>query len=172
MYHSSASSSPTMSENGNLTNSFIITANGLVSRDTSLQVDDGRKQSQTSDKNTTNDAQKKPLRRLNNTNCEIQNDATILEHMPALFERFVEVVDSVTKESCQMMMCKACRFLLKKNADILLGHLCKQKDIDRFSSIPIENNQLIFRSKPKNRATPIWDVSRLIEFEEKLKPIS
>lgn len=171
---SSTSSSPvqTMSENTNLINSFIIT-NGLVSRLSGGLNEPSLQASQCGDKKTqlnskmmktsspaggTSIVQKKPLRKLNNTNCVVQSDATILKIIPHLFERFVEMVDSNTKDSCQVMMCKTCRFLLKKNTDILLGHLCKQKDIDKFSSVPIINNQLIFRSKPKNRATPIWDV--------------
>lgn len=176
---SSESSSPiqSMSENSNLVNSFIIT-NGLVSRLSDINgsknalsllnnLDKNNKQSPKFSSDETSITQKKPLRRLNNSNCEIQNDLTIMKSIPNLYERFIEVCDSVTKKSCQVFMCKACRCLLKKNTDILLGHLCKQKDIEKFSPFPVVNNQLVFRSKPKNRATPIWD-----EFEEVVEPSS
>ena len=174
---SSASSSPiqSMSENNNsLSNTSF--ANGLlISRlnDDSLSPTNEKKNQIKLNKNAnTSDSisiiqKKQPLKKLNNNNLnfEIESDSKLLKMIPQLYERFLSVVDSVTKAFCHVLMCKSCRCLMKKNTEILLGHLCKQKDIDKFAAVPIRNNQLVFRSKPKNRATGIWD-----EFEEVIEP--
>lgn len=170
---SSPSPNQTMSENSNsLVNSFIIT-NGLFSclsngENCSSKSNEKKSSNQTSStKSTMSNDQKKPFKKLDISNCDLESDATLLKLIPELYERFIEVVDSATLISCQIFMCKSCRCLLKKNSNIILSHICKQKDIEKFSSIPILNNQLVFRSKPKNRATPIWN-----EFQEVVEPVS
>lgn len=107
---------------------------------------------------------KKPLRN-SSSNCDLDSDSALLKVMPQLNDRFVNVVDSVSKQPCQLLMCRSCRCLLKKNADVLSSHLCREKDAEKFINVPILNNQLVFRSKPKNRASDIWN-----EFEEVFEP--
>jgi len=63
------------------------------------------------------------------------------------------------------MTCKSCHVLVKCDTNAINGHLCRQKDVDR--QINTFGTTLMFRSKPKNRATPIWD-----DFEEVIDPNS
>lgn len=167
MYHDGeSSSSPVQTENDPLMSSFI---NGHLA----LLIDDSptsekKKAQQTKlimRSNGTSIVQKKKPLRNSSSNCDLESDSALLKVVPQLNDRFISVVDSVTKEPCQQIMCRSCRCLLKKNADVLSGHLCREKDAEKFINVPILNNQLIFRSKPKNRASDIWN-----EFEEVFEP--
>ena len=169
MYHDGeSSSSPVQTENDPLMGSFI---NGHLAH----LIDD----SPTSEKkktqqpklvvrsNGTSIVQKKKPLRNSSSNCDLESDSALLKVIPQLNDRFISVVDSVNKEPVQLLMCRSCRCLLKKNADVLSGHMCREKDAEKFINVPILNNQLIFRSKPKNRASDIWN-----EFEEVFEPTS
>ncbi|RWS08941.1 hypothetical protein B4U79_01801 [Dinothrombium tinctorium] len=82
-----------------------------------------------------------------------------------IYERYNEVRDAITQEPISYVSCKSCRVLVKRETQSINGHLCRQKDLERQSCKQTSINTLLFRSKPKNRATPIWD-----DFEEVIDP--
>ncbi|RWS25400.1 hypothetical protein B4U80_06965 [Leptotrombidium deliense] len=82
-------------------------------------------------------------------------------------ERYNEVRDAISQETITYLSCKSCRVLVKRDTQSINGHLCRQKDLERQSCKQTPMNTLLFRSKPKNRATPIWD-----DFEEVIDPSS
>lgn len=110
-------------------------------------------------------ADSKANRKLVNA-TEINSDSALVKAVPDVFDRFVEVYDQSTQEACNALMCKTCRLLIKKNVLLVSSHLCKNRDVERHVSLPV-TGKLMFRAKPKNRATPIWD-----EFEEVFEPTS
>ena len=114
---------------------------------------------------TSNGSDSLKKRKLQSAN-EFHNDSTLIKSVPDVYDRFVDVRDHTTNESCNALMCKSCRLLVKKNVLLVSSHLCKQRDVERHISLPVSGT-LLFRSKPKNRATPIWD-----EFEEVFEPSS
>ncbi|XP_015783772.1 uncharacterized protein LOC107361445 isoform X2 [Tetranychus urticae] len=86
---------------------------------------------------------------------------------PLVYEKFNEVKDALTSESIGYLSCKECKALIKRDVRSITGHSCKSKDIARKNASPIDTSSLLFRMKPKSRATPIWDI-----FEEIIDPTS
>lgn len=78
------------------------------------------------------------------------------------WDKFIEVIDIITQESVGYVSCKSCKLIVKCETQLVNSHLCKQKDVDKNCEI---GNNLMFRSKPKSRTTPIWD-----GFEEVIDP--
>ncbi|XP_053202768.1 uncharacterized protein LOC128387589 isoform X2 [Panonychus citri] len=82
-----------------------------------------------------------------------------------VYEKFTEVKDALTSESVGYLSCKECKALIKRDIRNITGHTCKSKDIARKNSSNIETSLLLFRQKPKSRATPVWEI-----FEEIIDP--
>ena len=82
-----------------------------------------------------------------------------------VYEKYSEVKDAISQDFVGYLSCKTCKVIIKKDLQAINGHLCKSKDLDKQAISPTFTSMLLFRMKPKSRATPIWD-----DFEEVIDP--